>query len=191
MPAEYCSLVWNQSPHANAKLNTPFNEALHTISECIMPTCANFLPFLAGIESLENRRHYAFEKLFGRRSSTPSDDVLFDKLTRLHSWHPLRNLYPTISVSDNSVPEDLAEFILQWLKESSGCKLPHKQWVQLNILRSWSEQFADDIHHYGLLKQVHVTVGKVKKIWLWICFEFKDLNSESAPKTCFRFVHNK
>ena len=35
-PAEYCSPVWNQSSHTN-KLNTPFNEALPTISGCIKP----------------------------------------------------------------------------------------------------------------------------------------------------------
>ena len=33
-PPEYCSPVWNQSSHTN-KLNTPFNEALRTISGCI------------------------------------------------------------------------------------------------------------------------------------------------------------
>ena len=47
-PAEYCSPVWNQSSHTN-KLNTPFNEALRTISGCIKPTHISFLPFLAGI----------------------------------------------------------------------------------------------------------------------------------------------
>ena len=59
--AEYCSPVWNQSSHTN-KLHTPFNEALRTISGCIKPTRVSFLPFLAGIESLENRYHYAGEK---------------------------------------------------------------------------------------------------------------------------------
>ena len=55
-PAEYCFSVWNQSSHTN-KLNTPFNEALRTISGCIKPKYISFLPFLAGIESLENRCH--------------------------------------------------------------------------------------------------------------------------------------
>ena len=53
-PAEYCSPVWNQSSHVN-KLNIPFNEAFRTISGCIKPARVNFLPFLAGVESLENR----------------------------------------------------------------------------------------------------------------------------------------
>ena len=61
-PAEYCSSVWNQSSQTN-KLNTPFNEALRIISGCIKPTHFNFLPFLAGNESLESRRHYASKKL--------------------------------------------------------------------------------------------------------------------------------
>ena len=74
------------------------------------------------------------------------------KLTRLCYRHPLRNLNLTISVADHSVPEDLAEFIPQWSKVPSGCKLPHKQWVQLNRLRSQSGQFADDMQRWGLSK---------------------------------------
>ena len=55
-PAEYCSPDWNQSSHAN-KLNTHFNEALRTTSVCIKPTHVNFLPLLAGIESIERVRN--------------------------------------------------------------------------------------------------------------------------------------
>ena len=72
------------------------------------------------------------------------------KLARLHSRHPLRNLDQTISVPDHSVSEDLAEFIPLWSKEPSGCKLPRRQWVQLNKLRSRSGRFADDMHRWGL-----------------------------------------
>ena len=72
------------------------------------------------------------------------------KLTRLRSRHPLRNLDLTVSVADNSVPEDGAEFIPHWSKEPSGCKLPRKRWVQLNRLRSRSGQFANDMHRWGV-----------------------------------------
>ena len=61
----------------------------------------------------------------------------------------MRNLDLTISVTDHSVPEDGAEFIPHWSKEPSGCKLPRKQWVQLNRLRSRSGRFADDMHRLG------------------------------------------
>ena len=70
------------------------------------------------------------------------------KLTRLRSSHPLRNLNLTISVAYNSVSEDLVEFIPQWSKEPSDYKLPRKQWVQLNRLRSRSGRFADDMHRW-------------------------------------------
>ena len=60
-PAEHCSPVWNQSSRTN-KLNMPFNEALRTLSGCIKPTRVSIFLFLAGIESLENHRHYACEK---------------------------------------------------------------------------------------------------------------------------------
>ena len=115
-PAEYCSPVWNQSSHTN-KLNTPFNEALRTIRGCIKPTRISFLPFLAGNESLENRRLYACEKLLRRANNGdhPLHQMMYcsHKLTRLRSRHPLRNLDQTVSVADHSVSEDLAEFILQ------------------------------------------------------------------------------
>ena len=115
-PAEYCSPVWNQSLHANT-LNTPFNEAFRTISGFINPTRADFLPFLAGIESLENRRHYPCERLLRRANNQdhPLHQMMHCsyKLTKLRSRHPLRNLDLTISVVDHSVPEDLAEFIPQ------------------------------------------------------------------------------
>ena len=74
-PAEYCYPVWNQLPHAN-KRNTPFNEALYTISGCIKPTCVSFLPFLADIKSLENRCHSACEKLPEVESSRTHFEVL-------------------------------------------------------------------------------------------------------------------
>ena len=130
--AEYCSPVWNQSTHTN-KLNTPFNEALPTISGCIKPTRISFLPFLAGIESFENRCHYACEKLLCRANNEdhPLHQMMYcsHKLTRLRSQRPIGNFDLTISVADHSVPEDLAEFIPLWSKEPSGCKLPLKQWV--------------------------------------------------------------
>ena len=129
-PAEYCFPVWNQSSRTN-KLNTPFNEALHTISGCIKPTRISFLPFQAGIESLENRRLYACEKLLRRANNEdhPLHQMMYcsHELTRLRSRHPLKNLDLTVSVADNSVPEDLAKFIPHWSKEPSGCKLPCKQ----------------------------------------------------------------
>ena len=118
------------------------------------PTRISFLPFLAGIESLENRRHHACEKLLRRANNEdhPLHQMMCcsHKLTRLRSRHPPRNLDLTISVADHSVPEDLAEFIPQWSKELSGCKLPRKQWVQLNRLRSQSGRFADDMHRWGV-----------------------------------------
>ena len=151
-PTEYCSPAWNQSSHTN-KLNTPFNEALRTISGCIKPTRISFLPFLAGIESLENRRLYACKKLLRRANNEdhPLPQMMYcsHKLTRLRSRHPLRNLDLKVSVADNSVPEDLAEFIPHWSKEPSGCKLPRKQWVQLR-LRSRSGRFADEMHRRGV-----------------------------------------
>ena len=148
-PAECCSPVWN---HTN-KLNTPFNEALCTISGCIQPTCISFLPILAGIESLENRRYYACKLLCrANNEDHPLHQMMYcsHKLTRLCSRHPQRNFNLTISVTDNSVPEDLAEFNPLWSKKPSGCKLPCKQWVQLNTLRSRSGQFADDMHRWDL-----------------------------------------
>ena len=152
-PAENCSLAWNQSSLTN-KLNTPFNEALRTISGCIKPTRIRFLPFLAGIESLENRRLYACEKLLRRANNEnhPLPQMMYcsHKLTRLRSRHPLRNLDLTVSAADHSVPEDLAEFIPHWSKEPSGCKRPRKQWVLLNRLRSRSWRFADDMHRWGV-----------------------------------------
>ena len=121
---------------------------------CIKPTRVNFLPFLAGIESLTNRRHYACEKLLRRANNQdhPLHQMMYSshKLTRLRSRHPLRNLDQTISVADHSVPEDQAELIPQWSKEPCGCKLPRKQWVQLNRLRSRSGRFVDDLHRWGL-----------------------------------------
>ena len=104
-----------------------FNEALCTISS-ITPIRVDFFPFLVCVESLENRRHYACEKSLCRANN---QDHAFHqimhcshKLTRLRSRHPLENLDLTISVVDNSVPEDLAGFIQRWLKETSGSKLP-------------------------------------------------------------------
>ena len=55
--------------YSTYKLNTPFNEALRTISGCMKPTRVSFLPFLAGIESLENRCHYACKKLLLRANN--------------------------------------------------------------------------------------------------------------------------
>ena len=112
--AEYCFPIWNQSSHAN-KLNTPFDEALCTISGCIKPTRISFFTFLAGIEFFENRCHYVCEKLFCRADNQdhPLHQMLYCslKLTRLRSRNLLRNLYLTISVAENSVPEDITEFI--------------------------------------------------------------------------------
>ena len=107
-----------------------FNEALCTISSITLIRI-NFFPFLVCIESLKNRHHYAREKSL-RRANNQNRTFhqmmhCSHKLTRLRSRHPLENLDRTISVVDNSVPEDLAEFIQQWSKVPSGCKLPRKQ----------------------------------------------------------------
>ena len=74
----------------------------------------------------------------------------YHKITRLRSRHPPRDFNLTISVAYNSVSEDLAELIPQWTKETSDCKVPREQWVQLNRLRSRSGRFADDRHRRGL-----------------------------------------
>jgi len=64
-PAEYCAPIWTQCAHVR-KLNTPFNEALRTISGCLRSTRVKLLPTLAGIESLEERRRHMCEKLIRR-----------------------------------------------------------------------------------------------------------------------------
>ena len=102
-----------------------------SVDALIKSTRISFLPFLAGIESLENRRLYACEKFLRRANNEdhPLHQMMYcsHKLTRLRSRHPLRNLDLTVSVADHSVPEDLAEFIPHWSKEPSGCKLPRKR----------------------------------------------------------------
>ena len=70
-------------------------------------------------------------------------------LTRLRSRYPLENLDLAIFVAINSVPEYPAEFIEQWSKETSDCKLRRKQWIQIDRLRSRSGRFADDMHRWG------------------------------------------
>ena len=62
-PADYCAPIWTQSAHTQ-KLNTPFNEALRTISVCLRSTRTNFLLVLAGIEPLKDCHRNACEKLF-------------------------------------------------------------------------------------------------------------------------------
>ena len=92
-----------------------------SVDALIKSTRISFLPFLAGIESLENRRLYACEKFLRRANNEdhPLHQMMYcsHKLTRLRSRHPLRNLDLTVSVADHSVPEDLAEFIPHWSKE--------------------------------------------------------------------------
>ena len=68
-----------QSLHAD-ELNTYFNEALRTISECIKPTLVNFLPLLAASSLLKivattRLRNYFVELIM--RIILSSDDVLF------------------------------------------------------------------------------------------------------------------
>ena len=87
------------------------------------------------------------------------------KLTTLRYRHPLRNLDLTISVADQSVSEDLTEFIPRWWKEPSGCKLPRKRWVQLNTPHSQSGQFAADMHHRGLSEMSACYGGSDVQTW--------------------------
>ena len=173
-PAESCCPVSNQSSHTN-KLNTPFNEALRNISGCIKPTRVSFLLFLAGIEPLESRRLYACEKLLRRANNkdNPLHQMMHSshKLARLRSCHPLRNLDLTISAADHTVSEDLTEFIQQWSKEPSGCKLRRKHSVQLNKLRSRFGQSADDMHCWGLIKTSACDCGSEVQTYTQVLLE--------------------
>jgi len=66
-------------------------------------------------------------------------------LTRLHSRRPLRNLVATLPPEDNTVPEQLIDFITEWsehLPEAGIFPVDRRQWVQLNRLRSQAGRFA-------------------------------------------------
>lgn len=167
-PAEYCAPVWTQCAHTN-KLNTPFNEALRTISGCIRSTRTSFLPILAGIESLENRRRNACQRLFHLASDQdhPLHQMMYcsRKLSRLRSRHPLRNLVDNLPLEDNPVPKELAELIPEWTKHPPGCELPRQQWVQLNRLRSQAGKFAADMFRWGFTNNRSCPCGAEKQTY--------------------------
>ena len=165
--AEYAAQAWCRSTHCK-KLDRTLNDTLRLITGCLRPTPTHLLPVLAGIAPPGLRRENLTDKLTNK--SLAADDHPLHKLTsesqhlgrqRLRSRRPFSRHAAALSQSDFSVSREWEKSweattrprqftVSPGTKAPAGSKLPRKNWVTLNRLRTGVGRFNANMYRWGL-----------------------------------------
>ena len=156
-------------------IDSVLNDALRTVTGCLLPTPTDYLPILAGIQPAELRRRGATLSLANRATLNP-DHILHEQLVRKQNAHQGRlksrrpfvpaaqNLLDSLTESDIRA-EQWMDYVwnMEYLKSASrlhafipraipkplAMGLSRTSWVKLNRLRTGVERFHSYMYKWG------------------------------------------
>ena len=117
-PAEYCAPVWCRSSHTHL-VDTCLNDAMRTVTGCLLPTPKDCLPVLAGIQPPERRRAGATLKI-AYKALTWGQHLLHEIISRPHGQGPprLKSRRPFVPAALSLLETSRHERAAAWIEDA-------------------------------------------------------------------------